>query len=637
MVLEEGFVEETREEEEVQTRPRESNREALVGGRLADFSENWSDSCWAASITKHGLGWKWSSDPPKSKPFHQSPSPQLLEFVNKALKKGAVEISKKIVRQNRLFDVPKKDTTERRVILDLKKLNQFIPCETFKMTTVAQVRKILPKGSWAASIDLKDAYWHVPIAPKFRKFLGFRLGNISYRFKVMPFGLNIAPRMFTKLVSVIVKSLRRLNVSVVAYLDDWLVWGQSKKECETAVNQTLQEIDRRGFIVNLEKSKLTPSQNFQWLGIQWNLKNATLSLPLEKQKGTSKTVRTFLGKKVVTRRDLEKLLGKLQFCAISDPWLKVTLKNLNKYWLRSAFNRLRDRSHILRRNLKVALSPYSKAAAFRRKTLMKPGPVTHVIHTDASKWGWGGHSSDDQMTSGRWSAVMSRCHINFLELRAADLVLRKFNPPRRAHIKLVMDNATAVFCITRGGSKSTCLNDVMKSIVKLSIRKQWTLSAVHLSGIQNVLADSLSRHGPISTEWKLDKKSFAQVMKMNPKPQIDMFATSENHQLEVFVSPLQENKAVAQNAFQLDWNSWKTIYLFPPTPLISKVLNQLESFSGTAYLIAPDWPNSLWHLPLSKRAKFKIHLKNATLSQVVRGETYYASSLLSRDLHIWVF
>ncbi|MEL7196568.1 MAG: reverse transcriptase domain-containing protein, partial [Bacteroidota bacterium] len=207
-----NFKAKAKAEERPPTNPIEKNRDSLVGGRLAQFWENWKDSCWAASVLKHGLGWRWSSIPPKSKPFLQSPSPQLLEFVNKALKKGAVEVSKDIVRQNRLFDVPKKDTEERRVILDLKKLNLFIGCETFKMTTVAQVRKILPKGGWAVSIDLKDAYWHVPIAQKFRKFLGFKLGEESYRFKVMPFGLNIAPRMFTKLVNVVIKCLRQKNV-----------------------------------------------------------------------------------------------------------------------------------------------------------------------------------------------------------------------------------------------------------------------------------------------------------------------------------------------------------------------------------------------------------------------------------------
>ena len=372
--------------------------------------------------------------------------------MNKALKKGAIEVSEDIIRQNRLFDVPKKDTEERRVILDLKKLNLFIGCETFKMTTVAQVRKILPKGGWAVSIDLKDAYWHVPVAQKFRKFLGFKLGEESYRFKVMPFGLNIAPRMFTKLVNVVIKCLRQKNVLVVNYLDDWLVWGQTKVECEKAMKETLLEIEKRGFIVNVEKSNLIPSQDFQWLGIQWNLKEATLTIPNQTRRKASNAVRTFLKKKKVTRRFLEKLMGLLQFCSITDPWLKVKLKDINKFWLKSACNRLRDKSHMLRLKQKVALSPWNKMKAFRRKTKLHPGPVTHIVHTDASKWGWGGHS-DVQTTFGKWSAVMSKCHINFLELRAADLVLRKFNPPRGSHIKLVMDNSTAVACITRGGEQ----------------------------------------------------------------------------------------------------------------------------------------------------------------------------------------
>ena len=88
------------------------------------------------------------------------------------------------------------------------------------MTTVERVRQILPQGVWTISLDLKEAYYHVPIHPNFRKFLGFRLGTQKYRFKALPFGLNIAPRVFTRLTNVVVARLREKGVWAVAYLDD---------------------------------------------------------------------------------------------------------------------------------------------------------------------------------------------------------------------------------------------------------------------------------------------------------------------------------------------------------------------------------------------------------------------------------
>ena len=91
------------------------------------------------------------------------------------------------------------------------------------MTTIADVRSVLPTNVYTCSVDLTDAYWHVPINPYFQQFLGFRLGSTKYQFQVMPFGLNIAPRIFTKLTRPILEELRAKGVCVVVYLDDWLV------------------------------------------------------------------------------------------------------------------------------------------------------------------------------------------------------------------------------------------------------------------------------------------------------------------------------------------------------------------------------------------------------------------------------
>ena len=141
------------------------------------------------------------------------------------LEAGAIQETTRIAFQGPLFSVPKKDSEKRRVILDLSALNKYIQCPTFKMTTVADVRAVLPQGVFTCSVDLSDAYWHIPIHPAFQPFLGFRLGKQKYRFVAMPFGLNIAPRIFTKMTESILEELRTRSVFVVVYLNDWLVWA----------------------------------------------------------------------------------------------------------------------------------------------------------------------------------------------------------------------------------------------------------------------------------------------------------------------------------------------------------------------------------------------------------------------------
>ena len=65
----------------------------------------------------------------------------------------------RIVRfQSRVFTVPKKDSQERRLILDLSILNTFIECPSFKMLTLKEIKLLLPRNFWTTSLDLKDGF-----------------------------------------------------------------------------------------------------------------------------------------------------------------------------------------------------------------------------------------------------------------------------------------------------------------------------------------------------------------------------------------------------------------------------------------------------------------------------------------------
>ena len=88
--------------------------------------------------------------------------------------------------------IPKK-TGDLRVILNLKKINVFIPVQHFRMETLNVILPELRPQDWAVSLDLKDAYLHVPIHPQSRRLLGFRFQGKTYVYKVLPFGLKDSP------------------------------------------------------------------------------------------------------------------------------------------------------------------------------------------------------------------------------------------------------------------------------------------------------------------------------------------------------------------------------------------------------------------------------------------------------------
>ena len=96
--------------------------------------------------------------PPPLCLFYQRETPELLEFVSNMTSKGVIKRCKALRFQGD-FLAEKRDSLKRRVILDLSHLNLFIRCDKFKMTTVVQVRTLLPHGTFTCSIDLSDVLW----------------------------------------------------------------------------------------------------------------------------------------------------------------------------------------------------------------------------------------------------------------------------------------------------------------------------------------------------------------------------------------------------------------------------------------------------------------------------------------------
>ena len=73
-----------------------------------------------------------------------------------------------------------------RVILNLKQINLFIPPQHFRMETLPAVLPQLTADDWAVTIDLKDAYLHVPMNPEPHRLLGFQYLNQTFLYQVLP-------------------------------------------------------------------------------------------------------------------------------------------------------------------------------------------------------------------------------------------------------------------------------------------------------------------------------------------------------------------------------------------------------------------------------------------------------------------
>ena len=84
-----------------------------------------------------------------------------------------------------VFVRPKKDGTYR-MILNLRSLNEFVDFQHFKMDNILTALKLMRPKCFMASVDLKDAYYSVPIASEDRTFLNFEWEGNYYQYTCLP-------------------------------------------------------------------------------------------------------------------------------------------------------------------------------------------------------------------------------------------------------------------------------------------------------------------------------------------------------------------------------------------------------------------------------------------------------------------
>ena len=128
-----------------------------------------------------------------------------------------------------IFVRPKKNG-EYRVILNLKKLNEYVEYHHFKMDSFEKAVALINKNMYMASVDLRHAYHSISIAQEHQKFLCFKWGDKIFQHTCLPFGLASAPRLFTKIMKPVFSKLRNLGYVSIGYIDDSLFCGDTVEE-----------------------------------------------------------------------------------------------------------------------------------------------------------------------------------------------------------------------------------------------------------------------------------------------------------------------------------------------------------------------------------------------------------------------
>ena len=188
-----------------------------------------------------------------------------------------------------------------------------------------------------------------------------------------------------------------------------------------------------------------------------------------------------------------------------------------------------------------------------------------------------------------------KLQINLKELQAAFFMLQSFcQNYHDTHIRLKLDNTTAVACINRMASTKPNLMKMTKQTWVWAIERQIHLSAEHLPGRYNCIADHESRaFDNLDAEWMLKTTVFEAICDKFGMPDIDMFASRINSQLPGYYAWRPDPGALAIDAFQQHWDETLR-YAFPPFSIVARVLQKVELEGATIILVFPIWPTQAW-------------------------------------------
>ncbi len=174
-------------------------------------------------------------------------------------------------RYSVFFLVPKDNGTWRG-ILDLSLVNMYIKTQKFKMETPESIRKMLETAEWAISLDLSQAYYHILINPAHRKYLRFTVGHQVFQFRALPMGLKSAPRIFTQMTLPVKKWAHTQGLFMQQYLDDWILSSTDRDSLIVHSKFLVDLTQSLGFVLNEEKSVLSPTQTLEHLGMDYDFK-----------------------------------------------------------------------------------------------------------------------------------------------------------------------------------------------------------------------------------------------------------------------------------------------------------------------------------------------------------------------------
>jgi hypothetical protein len=582
------------------------------------------------AIVQHGLRFELASTPDVARrgPTFRGSAEQkrhLAATLAEWLQRGIIEPEmSRDALVSLLFPVRKAGAQlDWRWVLDSRRLNAHLRATTFKMDGINQLRWMLRRGDWLASVDLSSAFLHVPIARRHRRLLAFTALGRQYRFAVMSFGTSVAPSVFTLVLKPALAALHRLGIRVSAYLDDLLIAAPTQAECWAATQRVLDLLNRLGFLINGDKSVIEARQQLDHLGFRIDTRRWRLLLPPAKVAALRKEARRVLrwsDEGALTARRLAGLIGKMTAAMPASRAVAMRRHSLNRnlqYMLRRGNGSWETTAALSRTARRDATWLTTLALKMHNGEPLTPPPPDAVLTTDASPTGWGATLSIGGQcitTHGFFGVTARAASSNWRESTAITLAYFAFRRRlRRVRTLLVRtDNTTALSTLRRLGSRHRHLGLALEPLLRACFRRRTLLQAEHIAGLDNTAADRLSRLDPSRNEWRLAPTAYRSIVAQFGEPTIDWFATHRNALCRRFASRRPDPRATFVDAMRATWSGQFGLFV-PPINLLHKVVARLDEQQATGIVVVPNWPTRPWFGSLMQLARATLPLPRGSM------------------------
>ncbi|KAA6400245.1 MAG: putative Transposon Ty3-I Gag-Pol polyprotein [Streblomastix strix] len=228
-----------------------------------------------------------------------------------------------------------------------------------------------------------------------------------------------------------------------------------------------------------------------------------------------------------------------------------------------------------------------------------------MLTTDASPQGWGAtliyENQIELLQHDCWSEKEAEMVSNAKEIKAIYYGLLRFEQVfkkmRDQAILIRSDNTTAVYDIGKWKAKEF-LTEKIQQVFYLVKRLKLQITTIHIPGKLNSTTDSLSRLCRSGDYAQKDGMIQMICRTWNYMPQIDIFAIQYNKLINNYITvDFNDLGTHFHNAFNYKWSKVK-LYIHPPIPVLSRVLQKMKQDKAQGIVIAPIWPGQSWYTKL---------------------------------------